>query len=113
MRNKNLNGECANCESTYSVQFVEELVSQELPEHCPFCGEVIEELDRAGLLPSITFIFSRAACDDAVSQCLAGGVTVTTPEERLIIRGIVDAHFPDASSEELRILAQSVSSSLS
>jgi hypothetical protein len=23
---------------------VEELVSQDLPEHCPFCGEIIEEL---------------------------------------------------------------------
>jgi len=66
--------------------------------------EVIEELERAGLLPSITFIFSRAACDDAVSQCLAGGLSVTTPEERLLIRGIVDANFPDASSEELRVL---------
>lgn len=44
MTNKNLNGECTNCESTYSIQFVEELVSQDLPEHCPFCGEVIEEL---------------------------------------------------------------------
>jgi ATP-dependent RNA helicase HelY len=66
--------------------------------------EVIEELDRAGLLPSITFIFSRAACDDAVSQCLAGGLSVTTPEEQLLIRGVVDAHFPDASSEELRVL---------
>ena len=72
--------------------------------YTPSRVEVIEELERAGMLPSITFIFSRAACDDAVSQCLAGGVTVTTPEERLVIRGIVDAHFPDASSEELRIL---------
>jgi hypothetical protein len=23
---------------------MEEMVSQELPEHCPFCGEIIEEL---------------------------------------------------------------------
>ena len=23
---------------------MEEMVSQELPEHCPFCGEVIQEL---------------------------------------------------------------------
>ena len=72
--------------------------------YTPSRVEVIEELDRAGLLPSITFIFSRAACDDAVSQCLAGGLSVTTPEERLLIRGVVDAHFPDASSEELRVL---------
>ena len=26
------------------IDFVEELVSQEYPEHCPFCGEIIEEL---------------------------------------------------------------------
>ena len=44
MTNKNLTGECNNCESTYSIQFAEEFVSQELPEHCPFCGEIIEEL---------------------------------------------------------------------
>jgi hypothetical protein len=44
MTNKSLSGECLNCESTYNVSFMEEMVSQELPEHCPFCGEVIEEL---------------------------------------------------------------------
>ena len=44
MTNKSLSGECLNCESTYNVSFIEEMVSQELPEHCPFCGEQIEEL---------------------------------------------------------------------
>jgi hypothetical protein len=44
MTNKSLSGDCLNCESQYTVQFTEELVSQELPEHCPFCGEQIEEL---------------------------------------------------------------------
>ena len=44
MTNKSLSGDCANCESTYSIQFMSEMVSQELPEHCPFCGEIIEEL---------------------------------------------------------------------
>ena len=44
MTNKVISGECLNCESTYSVEYVEQLVSSELPEHCPFCGEVIEEL---------------------------------------------------------------------
>jgi len=44
MTNKALTGECLNCESTYTVEFMEEMVSQELPEHCPFCGEQIEEL---------------------------------------------------------------------
>ena len=44
MTNKNLSGECLSCESTYNVSFMEEMVSQEYPEHCPFCGEIIEEL---------------------------------------------------------------------
>jgi len=44
MTQKQLSGECLSCESTYSVSFMEELVSQDLPEHCPFCGEIIEEL---------------------------------------------------------------------
>jgi hypothetical protein len=44
---KSLNAECSSCESTYNVEFVEELVSQELPEYCPFCGEVIDELTDA------------------------------------------------------------------
>ena len=41
---KLVTGECLNCESSYEVAYVEQLVSQELPEHCPFCGEQIEEL---------------------------------------------------------------------
>lgn len=44
MPTKALAGDCLNCESTYSIQYMTEMVSQELPEHCPFCGEIIEEL---------------------------------------------------------------------
>jgi hypothetical protein len=44
MNEKSITGECLNCESSYDIQYVEELVSQEYPEHCPFCGEPIEEL---------------------------------------------------------------------
>jgi predicted nucleic acid-binding Zn-ribbon protein len=44
MTNKILSGDCLSCESTYSVEFVQEMVSQDLPQHCPFCGEIIEEL---------------------------------------------------------------------
>ena len=44
MTQKQLSGDCLSCESTYSIAFMEEMVSQELPEHCPFCGEQIEEL---------------------------------------------------------------------
>jgi hypothetical protein len=41
---KLITGECLNCESSYEVAYVEQLVSSELPEHCPFCGEKIEEI---------------------------------------------------------------------
>ena len=44
MTNKVISGECLECESTYSVEFVEQLVSQSLPEFCPFCGDPIEDL---------------------------------------------------------------------
>jgi len=44
---KYVSGDCANCESTYNVEYMETMVSQELPEHCPFCGEVIEELSES------------------------------------------------------------------
>ncbi|HXZ69695.1 MAG TPA: DEAD/DEAH box helicase, partial [Streptosporangiaceae bacterium] len=48
--------------------------------------EVIGRLDTAGLLPAITFIFSRAGCDAAVQQCLQAGLRLTTPDERAEIR---------------------------
>ena len=52
-----------------------------LPFRPPRRPAVISRLDSAGLLPAITFIFSRAACDAAVLQCLDAGVTLTTPQE--------------------------------
>ena len=52
----------------------------------PMRVEVIERLRREHLLPAITFIFSRAGCDAAVEQCLAGGLRLTEPEEREAIR---------------------------
>jgi hypothetical protein len=44
MIEKIVSGECLSCESTYSIQYYQELASEEYPEHCPFCGEMIEEL---------------------------------------------------------------------
>jgi ATP-dependent RNA helicase HelY len=53
--------------------------------------EVIERLDAEGLLPAITFIFSRAGCDQAVQQCLAAGLRLTTPDEAAEITEVVTA----------------------
>jgi ATP-dependent RNA helicase HelY len=44
--------------------------------------EVVERLRDEGMLPAIVFIFSRAGCDQAVRQCLGGGLALTDPEER-------------------------------
>ena len=43
--------------------------------------DVVERLDRAGLLPAIVFVFSRAGCDAAVLQCLRSGLRLTTNVE--------------------------------
>ena len=41
---KTITAECSNCESSYDIIYQEQLVSQEYPEICPFCGEQIDEL---------------------------------------------------------------------
>src|SRR5690606_11780916 len=44
----------------------------------PTRAQIVEQLDREGLLPAITFIFSRAGCDEAVRQCVGSGLGPTT-----------------------------------
>ena len=66
--------------------------------------EVVELLSDAEMLPAIYFIFSRAACDDAVTQCLREGLRLTTPDERRQIRAIAEAHVETLSDDDLRVL---------
>jgi ATP-dependent RNA helicase HelY len=66
--------------------------------------EVVELLADADMLPAIYFIFSRAACDDAVTQCGREGLRLTTPEERRQIRAIAEAHVETLSDDDLRVL---------
>jgi ATP-dependent RNA helicase HelY len=66
--------------------------------------EVVELLGDEGMLPAIYFIFSRAACDDAVAQCVREGLRLTTPEERRQIRAIAEAHTESLSDDDLRVL---------
>ncbi|WP_433825312.1 DEAD/DEAH box helicase [Actinoplanes sp. CA-015351] len=67
-------------------------------------AEVIDRLDRAGLLPAIVFIFSRNGCDAAVQQCLAGGMRLTNPDERAEIRRIASAKVSSIPAEDLSVL---------
>ncbi|MEV7604357.1 DEAD/DEAH box helicase [Paenarthrobacter sp. NPDC089322] len=65
---------------------------------------VIESLNRQGLLPAITFIFSRAGCDAAVAQCAASGLWLTTEREQLIIAQRVDEASHEIPADDLDVL---------
>ncbi|QZH68700.1 DEAD/DEAH box helicase [Mycolicibacterium farcinogenes] len=66
--------------------------------------DVIATLDAAGLLPAITFVFSRAGCDAAVQQCLRAPLRLTTDEERARIAEIVDRRCADLAESDLIVL---------
>ncbi len=66
--------------------------------------DVISRLDAGGLLPAITFIFSRAGCDAAVEQCLAAGLRLTTPEEAEVIQQVAERRTADIPPEDLTVL---------
>ena len=70
----------------------------------PRRGEVVDLLGDADMLPAIYFIFSRSACDDAVTQCLREGGRLTTSEERRQIRAIAESRVDALSDEDLRLL---------
>lgn len=70
----------------------------------PSRPEMIDSLDRQGLLPAIVFIFSRVGCDAAVQQCLNGNLRLTTPEERDQIFAFVEETCKDLPEEDLQVL---------
>jgi ATP-dependent RNA helicase HelY len=70
----------------------------------PYRSDIVERLDSEGLLPAILFIFSRAGCDAAVQQCLQAGLRLTTPDERVEIRQIVERMVGHLPSEDLAAL---------
>jgi ATP-dependent RNA helicase HelY len=67
-------------------------------------AEVIERLDREGLLPAITFIFSRNACSAAVHQCVKAGIRLTDAQERSEIREVVFRATANIPEEDLVVL---------
>ncbi|MDQ2754913.1 MAG: RNA helicase, partial [Actinomycetota bacterium] len=72
--------------------------------YAPRRVETVELLGDHDMLPAIYFIFSRAACNDAVKQCLQEGKRLTTVEERRAIRAAVEDHLDGLSDEDLRLL---------
>jgi ATP-dependent RNA helicase HelY len=66
--------------------------------------EVVERLAEDELVPAIYFIFSRAACDDAVDACVGAGLRLTTSDERVRIRAIAESHVEALSDGDLDVL---------
>ncbi|MGB8179490.1 MAG: DEAD/DEAH box helicase [Acidimicrobiales bacterium] len=74
------------------------------PFRAPRRSELMQALEREDLLPVIVFIFSRAACDDAVHQLRRDGLLFTKPEERREIERIAEDRLSDFSAEDLQAL---------
>ncbi len=72
--------------------------------HPPNYPDVINRLDRDGLLPLIVFIFSRAGCDAAVRQCVAAGLRLTTTPESAEIRRVAEVRTADLAPDDLAAL---------
>ena len=66
--------------------------------------DVVSRLEQQGLLPAIVFIFSRAACDAAVQQLMAGNVRLTGAEEQEEIRTFVERAARSLPPEDLEAL---------
>ncbi|WP_338043698.1 DEAD/DEAH box helicase [Ornithinimicrobium flavum] len=75
-----------------------------LPGGAPTRAEVIDQLDRHGLLPAITFIFSRAGCDAAVQQLLGRGVRLIPEEEGQAVRDLVTRRVAEVDPADLGVL---------
>ena len=67
-------------------------------------AEVIERLEREGLLPAITFIFSRAGCDAAVGQLLSSGMRLVPESEGEANRRVVEERIQGLAEEDLSVL---------
>ncbi|MDQ6649532.1 MAG: DEAD/DEAH box helicase [Actinomycetota bacterium] len=72
--------------------------------YAPSRVEVVERLDADGLLPAITFVFSRVGCEAAVAQCLRGGLRLNTAEEREAVRAYVEKRTGEIPDADLRVL---------
>jgi ATP-dependent RNA helicase HelY len=74
------------------------------PVDLPRRPDVVDRLDRDGLLPAIVFIFSRAGCDAAVRQCIRAGLRLAPPEDRDVIRRTLEARTVGIPEDDLTVL---------
>ncbi|KRF24967.1 RNA helicase [Phycicoccus sp. Soil803] len=67
-------------------------------------SEVVQRLEREGLLPAITFIFSRVGCEAAVGQLLRDGLRLIPEAEGDKIRRTVEERVSSLADEDLDVL---------
>jgi ATP-dependent RNA helicase HelY len=66
--------------------------------------DVIRLLGDRNLLPAILFVFSRAGCDQAVSQVLRSGIRLTEAHERDEIRRVAEERCRTIADDDLAVL---------
>ncbi|WP_216902186.1 DEAD/DEAH box helicase [Nocardia alni] len=66
--------------------------------------EMLSRLDDEGLLPAITFIFSRAGCDGALAQCLRARLDLSRDADHERVSAIIDKHTGDLPRADLEVL---------
>ncbi|MGW5383363.1 DEAD/DEAH box helicase [Nocardia sp. NPDC003963] len=66
--------------------------------------EVLARLDEEGLLPAITFIFSRAGCDGALAQCLRSGLDLSGSSDPEVVDAIIEKHTGELPRADLEVL---------
>jgi ATP-dependent RNA helicase HelY len=74
------------------------------PWRPPSRVDVIDRLDRDGLLPAITFIFSRVGCDAAVTQCVQANLRLNDPAAAAEVRRIAEGRTRDIPDSDRHIL---------
>ena len=67
-------------------------------------ADVLTRLQSQGLLPAITFIFSRAGCQAAVEQCLRAGLRLNTAEQSEQVRELVERRTTSLPDEDKQVL---------
>ncbi|MFM8404581.1 MAG: DEAD/DEAH box helicase, partial [Actinomycetota bacterium] len=66
--------------------------------------EIVEKLREREFLPAIYFIFSRAGCDAAVTQCIREGISLTNSDEKESIRAVIARRTSELSTEDFGVL---------
>jgi ATP-dependent RNA helicase HelY len=72
--------------------------------YVPRREEVVEVLEREGMLPAIYFVFSRSGCDKSVRWLREAGVRLTSREEAATIRERAEARAAWVDDEDLASL---------